>query len=213
MRLSRMSFVFLCAAVFAGPAISEVKTFGNAVNMAKVPGVELTSGQRKALKNYSRKKAYFGAFFVVPGTDNFFWTRNFHNLDTAKAAAKKGCEIISEGKSLQAICAALPQRHRSKRNPIGRAQPTHSQGIQYPVSQTPEERKIRRFRDQRGKRLWRVFWLAQRCRSKRSRQSLLQRSKRKGFGITWHRGAQMGAIQGIGQMPCHRHPFPRLISL
>ncbi len=109
MRLSRMSFVFLCAAVFAGPAISEVKTFGNAVNMAKVPGVELTTGQRKALKNYSRKKAYFGAFYVVPGTDNFFWTRNFHNLDTAKAAAKKGCEIVSEGKACKLYALLYPK--------------------------------------------------------------------------------------------------------
>lgn len=69
----------------------------------------MTTGQRKALKNYSRKKAYFGAFFVVPGTGNFFWTRNFHNLGTAKAAAKKGCEIVSEGKACKLYALLYPK--------------------------------------------------------------------------------------------------------
>jgi len=109
MRPSRMSLVALCAALLAGPAAAEVKTFGNAVNIAKVPGVTLGTAQRKALKHYSRKKAYFGAFFVVPDTDHYFWTRNFHSLDTARAAAKQGCEIVSEGKACTLYALLYPK--------------------------------------------------------------------------------------------------------
>ncbi|MDF3414143.1 hypothetical protein HKX54_06725 [Sulfitobacter sp. M57] len=97
-RLSILSAV-ICTTLMAVPAQAEPKLFGNAVTMGKVPGVKLSAKQRRALKWYASKKAYFGAFYVVEGTDDLFWTRNFHSMKTAQEAAKTGCEIVSKSKS------------------------------------------------------------------------------------------------------------------
>lgn len=95
-------------AVTMSPAHAQTTHFGNAVRIATVPGIELSRVQRESFRQYRSKKAYFGAFYVVEGTDHGFWTREFHSFDLAKATAKKGCEIISKGGELQAICIALP---------------------------------------------------------------------------------------------------------
>lgn len=97
----------LCVAGFS-PASAQTKDFGNAVRLAKVPGIELSRVQRESFRSYRSKKAHFGAFYVVPGTDDGFWTRNFHDFDIAKAAAKKGCEIISKGGDCQLYALLYP---------------------------------------------------------------------------------------------------------
>lgn len=102
----------LCAALltFASlpPAHAEPRDFGHAVKLAKVPGIELSRKQRESFRAYRSKRAYFGAFYVVPGTDDGFWTRNFHDFDVAKAAAKKGCEIVSKGGDCQLYALLYP---------------------------------------------------------------------------------------------------------
>lgn len=103
----------LCAVVFTLGSLSaaqaQTKDFGNAVRLAKVPGIELSRKQRESFRSYRSKKAYFGAFYVVQGTDHGFWTRNFHDFDIAKAAAKKGCEIISEGGKCELYALLYPE--------------------------------------------------------------------------------------------------------
>lgn len=91
--------ILAAALALAGmtPAHAEPTLFGNAVRIATVPDIKLSRIQRDSFKSYRSQRAYFGAFYVVEGTDHGFWTRNFHDYDVAKAAAKKGCEIISEG--------------------------------------------------------------------------------------------------------------------
>lgn len=65
--------------------------FGNAVRVATVPDIKLSRVQRESFRTCRSDRAYFGAFYVVEGTDHGFWTREFHDFDIAKAAAKKGC--------------------------------------------------------------------------------------------------------------------------
>lgn len=86
-----------CSIALATPAHADPQTFDNAVRVATVPGLTLSSEQRKAYKSYRSKRTYFGAFYIAEGTDHAFWTRDFHDFDVAKAAAKKGCEIVAEG--------------------------------------------------------------------------------------------------------------------
>ena len=77
--------------------------------MATLPNIQLSRIQRNSFKAYRSNKAYFGAFYVVPGTDHGFWTRNFHDFDLAKSAAKKGCEIISKGGDCQLYALLYPK--------------------------------------------------------------------------------------------------------
>ena len=102
----------LCAAALTLSSLSAAQAgprdFGNAVRFATVPGIQLSTKQRESYRHYRSKRAYFGAFYVVPGTDHGFWTRNFHNFDTAKAAAKKGCEIVSKGGNCQLYALLYP---------------------------------------------------------------------------------------------------------
>lgn len=107
-----MKTITLAAALFIALGISPVqaqtKHFGNTVRIATVPGIELSRIQRESYRSYRSKKAYFGAFYVVEGTDHGFWTRQFHNFDVAKAAAKKGCEIISKGGNCKLYALTYP---------------------------------------------------------------------------------------------------------
>lgn len=91
------------------PVQAETRQFGNAVSMATVPDIKLSRKQRDSFKAYRSKKSYFGAFYVVQGTDHGFWTRNFHNFDLAKAAAKKGCEIVSKGGKCELYALLYPK--------------------------------------------------------------------------------------------------------
>ncbi len=95
-----MKYIF-CTAILVLASLSsaqaEPRDFGNSVQIATVDGIKLSRVQRETFRSYRSKRAYFGAYYVVPGIDHGFWTRNFHNFDTAKAAAKKECEIVSNG--------------------------------------------------------------------------------------------------------------------
>lgn len=95
-------------AVTMSPAHAQTTHFGNAVRIATVPDIELSRVQRESFRQYRSKKAYFGAFYVVEGTDHGFWTREFHSFDLAKAAAKKGCEIISKGGNCKLYALLYP---------------------------------------------------------------------------------------------------------
>jgi hypothetical protein len=109
MNLPRLFTTLFCAALLAAPAQAEPKMFGNAVTMGKVPGVKLGAKQRRAFKWYASQKAYFGAFYVVEGTDHLFWTRNFHSMKVAQEAAKTGCEIVSKTKSCKLHAVLYPK--------------------------------------------------------------------------------------------------------
>ncbi len=104
---------FLLATIIAITNVSalqaETRQFGNAVSMATLPGIKLSRIQRSSLKQYRSKKSYFGAFYVVQGTDLGFWTRNFHDFDIAKSAAKKGCEIVSKGGKCELYALVYPK--------------------------------------------------------------------------------------------------------
>ena len=97
------------ALITLSPAQAEPTLFGNAVQMATVEGIRLGRVQNQTFQHYKSKKSYFGAFYVVPGTDHVFWTRNFHSLDLAKAAAKKGCEVTSETKDCKLYAVLFPK--------------------------------------------------------------------------------------------------------
>ena len=99
----------LALTLLSAPLAAEPTLFGNKVTMGTVADMPLTAAQKRTLAWYRSNKSYFGAFYVVPDTDHFFWTRNFHSLDTAKAAAKKGCEIVSEGKACALYAVVYPQ--------------------------------------------------------------------------------------------------------
>ncbi|GLQ27072.1 hypothetical protein [Sulfitobacter pacificus] len=99
MNKNGLTTILLLATLLSLPAQAEPKLFGNAVTMGKVPGIKLSAKQRRTLKWYASNKAYFGAFYVVEGTDHVFWTRNFHSMKIAREAAKTGCEIVSKSKS------------------------------------------------------------------------------------------------------------------
>ena len=89
-------------------ATAEPRSFGNKVTIGVVGNVKLTNAQRRAFKSYSSNKSYFGAFYIVPGTDDVFWTRRFHGLNTAKASAKRGCEVAHKSKSCQLYAVVFP---------------------------------------------------------------------------------------------------------
>ena len=95
-------------ALTMSPVHAQTKLFGNTVRIATVPGIKLSRVQRDSYRNYRSKKAYFGAYYVVEGTDHGFWTREFHNFDLAKAAAKKGCELISKGGDCKLYALVYP---------------------------------------------------------------------------------------------------------
>lgn len=108
-----MKHTILAAAGLAlttlSPALAEPTLFGNAVRMATVDGIRLGRVQTQSFRQYKSKKSYFGAFYVEPGTDHVFWTRNFHSLDLAKAAAKKGCDVVSEGGNCKLYAILFPR--------------------------------------------------------------------------------------------------------
>jgi hypothetical protein len=109
MRKTQLPFLALCAVLLGGPVASEVKIFGNAVALAKVPGIELSRKQQRHFNEFKAKKSYFGAFYAAPGTDYSFWTRNFHSLNSAKMGAKKGCELGAKVAKCSLVAVLFPK--------------------------------------------------------------------------------------------------------
>jgi hypothetical protein len=109
MRKTQLPFLALCAVLLGGPVASEVKIFGDAVALAKVPGIELSRKQQRHFNEFKAKKSYFGAFYAAPGTDYSFWTRNFHSLNSAKMGAKKGCELGAKVAKCSLVAVLFPK--------------------------------------------------------------------------------------------------------
>ncbi len=87
----------LTLCVGAGAAADQPKVFGPKHTYATVEDVTLTRAQRSHYNQFRNRKAYFGAFYAAAEGDFSFYTYSYHNLNTAKAVAKRGCEAYVQG--------------------------------------------------------------------------------------------------------------------
>ena len=93
--------LFAAAAAFSlmgQAAFAEIKTYAGPVKIGVVSGSTLTNCQAKSYNDFRRQKEHFGAFYRSETNRCAFWVRNFNDLKSAKAAAHKGCMILSENK-------------------------------------------------------------------------------------------------------------------
>jgi hypothetical protein len=89
--------------------MADTQLFGSTARLGKASTIQLTPQQNKIYKRFRAQKAYFGAFYVREGTSFSGDTLNFHNFDTAKAAAKQRCELAANGKACTLYAVVYPQ--------------------------------------------------------------------------------------------------------
>ena len=70
--MKHLLLITAIALLGAGAAQAEPQRFGNAVQIGTVPDIKLSRAQRDSFRAYRNNKSYFGAFFIVPGTDKGF---------------------------------------------------------------------------------------------------------------------------------------------
>lgn len=93
--LSLTAALSICLAL---PLVAEQpRVYGPEHTYASVADVTLTREQRRHYNEFKNRKAYFGAFYAAAEGDGSFYTYSYHNLNTAKAVAKRGCEAYAQG--------------------------------------------------------------------------------------------------------------------
>jgi hypothetical protein len=90
-----MIFAALAAMACAMPVQAQVS--GAAAEVAREGGAVLQPLQKEGFTAFRRDRSYFGAFFRNDAADRSFWVSGFHGMAAAKAAAHKGCEVVSAG--------------------------------------------------------------------------------------------------------------------
>jgi len=104
-----LSVVVMCLGA-ALPASAQMQDFGPGGKIGRVSGAaELGGEARRGYQNFRREVGYFGAFATSPSQGAFFWVRNFFDAGTARAAALKGCEVLSEQDDCELYAVMMPE--------------------------------------------------------------------------------------------------------
>ena len=104
-----MKYALTVLALTATTSTADPVLFGDGNRVGVVQGVALTSDQRSSFRDFKRGSGYFGAFYIDRSSDVSFWWQEAHNLETAKAGALKGCQVVANSKNCVLYAVLLPK--------------------------------------------------------------------------------------------------------
>lgn len=67
---------------------------------------KLSKVQRDIYRKFKTGKSYFGAFFIEPGTNAYFFIKGAHDYQAALRAAEYGCAFFTEGQGPKCVLYA-----------------------------------------------------------------------------------------------------------
>ncbi|EBA16623.1 hypothetical protein RSK20926_02424 [Roseobacter sp. SK209-2-6] len=87
----------------AAPLVAAPTDFGPEVSVVRSDAITLKPNQARHFAGFLKQQSYFGAFYVNDTVDFSFHVKGFSDLNLARQAALKGCQVVSKG---QGTCRA-----------------------------------------------------------------------------------------------------------